>query len=100
MNNATIAKLNCFSDNTNSVVAFETLSGELQVHQRGESLVMDFPLNKPEIQVKTHINMATVTKFIALFQQLYLFQKKKKHNTAHHHQEKRSCELITMNLHI
>ncbi|XP_060782250.1 phenazine biosynthesis-like domain-containing protein 1 isoform X5 [Neoarius graeffei] len=36
--------------NPNSVVAFETLSGELLVHQRGESLVMVFPLNKPEVQ--------------------------------------------------
>ncbi|TSK22615.1 Phenazine biosynthesis-like domain-containing protein 2 [Bagarius yarrelli] len=38
------------SGNTNSVLAFETLSGELLVRQRGESLVMDFPLNKPEVQ--------------------------------------------------
>ncbi|XP_076831095.1 phenazine biosynthesis-like domain-containing protein [Brachyhypopomus gauderio] len=37
-------------ENTNPVVVFETLSGELQVRQRGESLVMDFPLNKPQLQ--------------------------------------------------
>ncbi|XP_072533139.1 phenazine biosynthesis-like domain-containing protein 1 [Salminus brasiliensis] len=37
-------------ENTNLVVAFETLSGELQVRQHGESLVMNFPLNKPEVQ--------------------------------------------------
>ncbi|MCJ8730400.1 hypothetical protein PDJAM_G00183890 [Pangasius djambal] len=42
--------------NTNSVVAFETLSGELLVHQRGESLVMDFPLNKPEVQDRKKFN--------------------------------------------
>ncbi|XP_062852287.1 phenazine biosynthesis-like domain-containing protein 2 isoform X2 [Trichomycterus rosablanca] len=36
--------------NTSPVLVFETLSGELLVRQRGESLVMDFPLNKPEIQ--------------------------------------------------
>lgn len=53
MINATIAKLYYFSENTNSVLAFETLSGELLVHQRDESLVMNFPLNKPEVQVQT-----------------------------------------------
>ncbi|XP_017571293.1 phenazine biosynthesis-like domain-containing protein 1 isoform X1 [Pygocentrus nattereri] len=37
-------------ENTNPVVVFETLSGELRVRQHGESLVMDFPLNKPEVQ--------------------------------------------------
>ncbi|KAM9476802.1 phenazine biosynthesis-like domain-containing protein [Clarias gariepinus] len=42
--------------NTNSVLAFETLSGELLVHQRGDSLVMDFPLNKPEVQDKKKFN--------------------------------------------
>ncbi|MCI4376233.1 hypothetical protein PGIGA_G00185930 [Pangasianodon gigas] len=43
-------------ENTNSVVAFETLSGELLVRQRGESLVMDFPLNKPEVQDRKKFN--------------------------------------------
>ncbi|KAF4090542.1 hypothetical protein AMELA_G00053210 [Ameiurus melas] len=43
-------------ENTNSVVTFETLSGELLVHQRGESLVMDFPLNKPEVQDRKKFN--------------------------------------------
>ncbi|XP_020336457.1 phenazine biosynthesis-like domain-containing protein 2 [Oncorhynchus kisutch] len=33
--------------NVNSTVLFETLSGELYVRQQGESIVMDFPLNKP-----------------------------------------------------
>ncbi|XP_027030724.1 phenazine biosynthesis-like domain-containing protein 2 [Tachysurus fulvidraco] len=42
--------------NTNSVLAFETLSGELLVHQRGESLVMNFPLNKPEVQDQKKFN--------------------------------------------
>lgn len=37
-------------ENTNPAVVFETLSGELRVRQRGESIVMDFPLNKPEVQ--------------------------------------------------
>ncbi|XP_026869949.1 phenazine biosynthesis-like domain-containing protein [Electrophorus electricus] len=37
-------------ENTNPVVAFETLSGELRVRRRGESLVMDFPLNRPQVQ--------------------------------------------------
>ncbi|KAI4886231.1 hypothetical protein NFI96_023513 [Prochilodus magdalenae] len=37
-------------ENANPVVVFETLSGELRVGQRGESVVMDFPLNKPEVQ--------------------------------------------------
>lgn len=53
MMNSTIEKLYYFSENTNSVVTFETLSGELLVQQRGESLVMDFPLNKPEVQVQS-----------------------------------------------
>ncbi|XP_038831128.1 phenazine biosynthesis-like domain-containing protein 2 isoform X2 [Salvelinus namaycush] len=33
--------------NVNSTVVFETLSGELYVRQQGESIVMNFPLNKP-----------------------------------------------------
>ncbi|CAB1312951.1 unnamed protein product [Coregonus sp. 'balchen'] len=33
--------------NVNPTVVFETLSGELYVRQQGESIVMDFPLNKP-----------------------------------------------------
>ncbi|XP_036430414.1 phenazine biosynthesis-like domain-containing protein 1 [Colossoma macropomum] len=37
-------------ENVNPVVVFETLSGELRVGQRGEFVVMDFPLNKPEAQ--------------------------------------------------
>ncbi|XP_072534417.1 phenazine biosynthesis-like domain-containing protein 2 [Salminus brasiliensis] len=37
-------------ENTNPVVVFETLSGELRVRQRGQLIVMDFPLNKPEVQ--------------------------------------------------
>ncbi|XP_053477701.1 phenazine biosynthesis-like domain-containing protein 2 [Ictalurus furcatus] len=43
-------------ENTNSVVTFDTLSGELLVQQRGESLVMDFPLNKPEVQDRKKFN--------------------------------------------
>uniref|UniRef100_W5UJ62 Phenazine biosynthesis-like domain-containing protein n=1 Tax=Ictalurus punctatus TaxID=7998 RepID=W5UJ62_ICTPU len=43
-------------ENTNSMVTFETLSGELLVQQRGESLVMDFPLNKPEVQDRKKFN--------------------------------------------
>ncbi|XP_071265164.1 phenazine biosynthesis-like domain-containing protein isoform X2 [Salvelinus alpinus] len=35
------------SENVNSTVVFETLSGELYVRQQGESIVMNFPLNKP-----------------------------------------------------
>ncbi|KAG7333881.1 hypothetical protein KOW79_002288 [Hemibagrus wyckioides] len=42
--------------NTNPVLAFETLSGQLLVHQRGDSLVMDFPLNKPEVQDRNKYN--------------------------------------------
>uniref|UniRef100_A0AAZ3NZG3 Phenazine biosynthesis-like domain-containing protein n=1 Tax=Oncorhynchus tshawytscha TaxID=74940 RepID=A0AAZ3NZG3_ONCTS len=34
-------------ENVNTTVVFETLSGELYVQQQGESIVMDFPLNKP-----------------------------------------------------
>lgn len=49
----TIIYLYYFSENTNSVVAFETRSGELLVQQQGDSIVMDFPLNKPEVQVQT-----------------------------------------------
>ncbi|XP_066535531.1 phenazine biosynthesis-like domain-containing protein [Hoplias malabaricus] len=37
-------------ENSNPEVVFETLSGQLRVRQHGESLVMDFPLNKPEVQ--------------------------------------------------
>ncbi|KAJ8013699.1 hypothetical protein DPEC_G00032500 [Dallia pectoralis] len=33
--------------NVNPTVVFETLSGDLTVRQRGGSIVMDFPLNKP-----------------------------------------------------
>ncbi|XP_028845384.1 phenazine biosynthesis-like domain-containing protein 1 isoform X1 [Denticeps clupeoides] len=35
------------TENINPAVVFETLSGDLCVRQNGESLVMDFPLNKP-----------------------------------------------------
>lgn len=47
---ASAAALFFKKENPNPVVTFETLSGELQVRQHGESLVMNFPLNKPEVQ--------------------------------------------------
>ncbi|XP_010887212.2 phenazine biosynthesis-like domain-containing protein isoform X2 [Esox lucius] len=34
-------------NNVNPTIVFKTLSGELAVQRRGESIVMDFPLNKP-----------------------------------------------------
>ncbi|XP_067092327.1 phenazine biosynthesis-like domain-containing protein isoform X1 [Osmerus mordax] len=37
--------------NINSTLVFETMSGELHVRQKGDSIVMDFPLNKPVPQV-------------------------------------------------
>ncbi|KAK2896667.1 hypothetical protein Q8A67_011155 [Cirrhinus molitorella] len=36
--------------NVNPVLVFETMSGELYVRQHEESLIMDFPLNKPNPQ--------------------------------------------------
>jgi len=39
------------TENINPVVVFETMSGELMVRQHEESLIMDFPLNKPTPQV-------------------------------------------------
>lgn len=39
------------TENVNPVLAFETMSGELYVRQHEESLIMDFPLNKPNPQV-------------------------------------------------
>ncbi|XP_067092328.1 phenazine biosynthesis-like domain-containing protein isoform X2 [Osmerus mordax] len=39
------------SENINSTLVFETMSGELHVRQKGDSIVMDFPLNKPVPQV-------------------------------------------------
>ncbi|XP_066534913.1 phenazine biosynthesis-like domain-containing protein 1 isoform X2 [Hoplias malabaricus] len=47
---ASAAVLFYHRENTNTEVVFKTLSGELRVRQRGESLVMDFPLSKPEVQ--------------------------------------------------
>ncbi|KAI7805516.1 phenazine biosynthesis-like domain-containing protein [Triplophysa rosa] len=47
---ASAAVLFYIKNNVNPVVVFETLSGELNVHQHGESLIMDFPLNKPKPQ--------------------------------------------------
>ncbi|TRY90537.1 hypothetical protein DNTS_002662 [Danionella cerebrum] len=42
--------------NINPVVVFETLSGELYVRQHEDSIVMDFPLNKPQPQDSHEIN--------------------------------------------
>jgi len=39
------------TENINPVVVFETMSGDLKVRQHEESLIMDFPLNKPKPQV-------------------------------------------------
>ncbi|XP_028845385.1 phenazine biosynthesis-like domain-containing protein 1 isoform X2 [Denticeps clupeoides] len=44
---ASAAVLFYLRKNINPAVVFETLSGDLCVRQNGESLVMDFPLNKP-----------------------------------------------------
>ncbi|XP_051507671.1 phenazine biosynthesis-like domain-containing protein [Myxocyprinus asiaticus] len=47
---ASAAVLFYLKNNANHVVVFETMSGELFVRQHGESLIMDFPLNKPKPQ--------------------------------------------------
>ncbi|XP_051945361.1 phenazine biosynthesis-like domain-containing protein [Xyrauchen texanus] len=47
---ASAAVLFYLKNNANHVVVFETLSGELFVRQHGESIIMDFPLNKPKPQ--------------------------------------------------
>ncbi|XP_056326527.1 phenazine biosynthesis-like domain-containing protein isoform X2 [Danio aesculapii] len=44
------------SENVNPVVVFETMSGELYVRQHEDSIIMDFPLNKPQPQ-DPHENM-------------------------------------------
>uniref|UniRef100_A0A8C2L425 Phenazine biosynthesis-like protein domain containing 2 n=1 Tax=Cyprinus carpio TaxID=7962 RepID=A0A8C2L425_CYPCA len=44
---ASAAVLFYMKKNANPVLVFETLSGELYVRQHEESLIMDFPLNKP-----------------------------------------------------
>ncbi|KAK9964556.1 hypothetical protein ABG768_005720 [Culter alburnus] len=52
---ASAAVLFYLKKNVNPVVVFETMSGELHVRQHGESLIMDFPLNKPQPQVQHEI---------------------------------------------
>uniref|UniRef100_A0A8C1PHM5 Phenazine biosynthesis-like protein domain containing 2 n=1 Tax=Cyprinus carpio TaxID=7962 RepID=A0A8C1PHM5_CYPCA len=47
---ASAAVLFYMKKNANPVLVFETLSGELYVRQHEESLIMDFPLNKPNPQ--------------------------------------------------
>ncbi|XP_067241333.1 phenazine biosynthesis-like domain-containing protein isoform X1 [Chanodichthys erythropterus] len=47
---ASAAVLFYLKKNVNPVVTFETMSGELHVRQHEESLIMDFPLNKPQPQ--------------------------------------------------
>ncbi|XP_058652923.1 phenazine biosynthesis-like domain-containing protein isoform X2 [Onychostoma macrolepis] len=47
---ASAAVLFYLKKNVNPVLVFETLSGELYVRQHEESLIMDFPLNKPNPQ--------------------------------------------------
>lgn len=47
---ASAAVLFYLKKNVNPVVVFETMSGELIVRQHEESLIMDFPLNKPKPQ--------------------------------------------------
>ncbi|XP_028844987.1 phenazine biosynthesis-like domain-containing protein 1 [Denticeps clupeoides] len=47
---ASAAVLFYHKKNPNPAVVFQTLSGDLCVRQNGESLVMDFPLNKPIAQ--------------------------------------------------
>ncbi|KAG9275532.1 phenazine biosynthesis-like domain-containing protein 1 [Astyanax mexicanus] len=41
-------------ENINPAVVFETLSGDLRVRRHDASIVMDFPLNKPELQHKNN----------------------------------------------
>ncbi|XP_048060701.1 phenazine biosynthesis-like domain-containing protein [Megalobrama amblycephala] len=52
---ASAAVLFYLKKNVNPVVVFETMSGELHVRQHEESLIMDFPLNKPQPQVQHEI---------------------------------------------
>ncbi|XP_051772092.1 phenazine biosynthesis-like domain-containing protein [Ctenopharyngodon idella] len=52
---ASAAVLFYLKKNVNPVVVFETMSGELHVRQHEESLIMDFPLNKPKPQVQHEI---------------------------------------------
>ncbi|XP_056113181.1 phenazine biosynthesis-like domain-containing protein [Rhinichthys klamathensis goyatoka] len=47
---ASAAVLFYIKKNINPVVVFETMSGDLKVRQHEESLIMDFPLNKPKPQ--------------------------------------------------
>ncbi|XP_073690095.1 phenazine biosynthesis-like domain-containing protein [Garra rufa] len=47
---ASAAVLFYLKKNVNPVIVFETLSGELYVRQHEESIIMDFPLNKPNPQ--------------------------------------------------
>ncbi|KAK7140124.1 hypothetical protein R3I94_012662 [Phoxinus phoxinus] len=47
---ASAAVLFYIKKNINPVVVFETMSGDLYVRQHEESLIMDFPLNKPKPQ--------------------------------------------------
>ncbi|XP_077093308.1 phenazine biosynthesis-like domain-containing protein [Siphateles boraxobius] len=47
---ASAAVLFYIKKNINRVVVFETMSGDLYVRQHEESLIMDFPLNKPKPQ--------------------------------------------------
>ncbi|ROL49088.1 Phenazine biosynthesis-like domain-containing protein 2 [Anabarilius grahami] len=47
---ASAAVLFYLKKNVNPVVVFETMSGELNVRQHEEYLIMDFPLNKPKPQ--------------------------------------------------
>ncbi|XP_067277956.1 phenazine biosynthesis-like domain-containing protein [Pseudorasbora parva] len=47
---ASAAVLFYVKKNINPVVVFETMSGELNVRQHEESLIMDFPVNKPKPQ--------------------------------------------------
>ncbi|XP_051945360.1 LOW QUALITY PROTEIN: phenazine biosynthesis-like domain-containing protein [Xyrauchen texanus] len=52
---ASAAVLFYLKNNVNPVLVFETMSGELHVRQHGESLIMDFPLNKPKPQDQPEI---------------------------------------------
>ncbi|XP_055027214.2 phenazine biosynthesis-like domain-containing protein [Misgurnus anguillicaudatus] len=52
---ASAAVLFYMKNNVNPVVVFETLSGELCVRQNEESIIMDFPLNKPKIQAQHEV---------------------------------------------
>ncbi|XDV50217.1 hypothetical protein PO909_019316 [Leuciscus waleckii] len=47
---ASAAVLFYIKKNINPVVVFETMSGDLYVRQHEDSLIMDFPLNKPKPQ--------------------------------------------------